>query len=47
MINLRGLFGADSCTILTGPVIIWNVHPVMEEILAPLKTATGAFELDA
>ena len=45
-ISLLGRFGADSLTILTSPIIIWNVQPDMDEVLAPENTASRAFELD-
>ena len=45
-ISLPGCFGSDPLTILTSPVIIWNVQPDMDEMLAPENTASRAFELD-
>ena len=44
--SLLGRFGAGLLTMLTDPVMNWNVHPDMDEMLAPAKTASRAFELD-
>ena len=46
IMSLLGLFGAGLLTMLTGPVMNWNVHPDMDEMLAPAKTASRSFELD-
>ena len=35
-----------SLTILTGPVIIWKVQSDTDEMLAPAKMASSAFEVD-
>lgn len=46
MMGLFGRFRAGLLTILSGPVINWNVQPDMDEILTPAKRASRAFELD-
>ena len=38
--SLLGRFGAGLLTMLTGPVMNWNVHPDMDEMLTPAKTAS-------
>ena len=39
MTSPRGRFAAGSCSIVTGPDIIWKVQPVMDPMLAPANTA--------
>ena len=46
MMCLLGRFQAASLTILTGPVIIWKVQSNTDEMLAPAKIASSAFEVD-
>ena len=40
IMSLLGRFGAGLLTMLTGPVMNWNVHPDMDEMLTPAKTAS-------
>ena len=46
IMSLLSHFRVGLLTMETGPVINWKVQPDMDEILAPAKTASRAYELD-